>query len=121
MYKLFSGVNHLHSKNVVHRDLKPENFLFTKTSKKSEIKIIDFGLSAKFDADFNRLNSVVGTPYFVAPEVLAGSYSKECDVWSLGVIMYILLSGEPPFNGANPKEVFRKVMKVDFNFELAVW
>jgi calcium-dependent protein kinase len=70
MYKLFSGVNHLHTKSVVHRDLKPENFLFEDTDRNSEIKIIDFGLSAKFDQDFNRLNSIVGTPYFVAPEVL---------------------------------------------------
>jgi calcium-dependent protein kinase len=70
MYKLFSGVNHLHSKNVVHRDLKPENFLFENAEKDSEIKIIDFGLSAKNDQNLNRMSSIVGTPYFVAPEVL---------------------------------------------------
>ena len=69
MYKLFSGVNHLHALNIVHRDLKPDNILFSQHDPHSEIKIIDFGLSSKFE-DLSNLNTIVGTPYFVAPEVL---------------------------------------------------
>ena len=84
--------------HVVHRDLKPENFLFENTDPSSEIKIIDFGLANKF-GNKSKLSSIVGTPYYVAPEVLNGSYSKECDIWSLGVIMYILLCSYPPFRG----------------------
>lgn len=62
------------------------------------MKVIDFGLSKKFQED-ELLNSVVGTPYYVAPEVLSGSYDYRCDIWSIGVIMFLLMCGVPPFNG----------------------
>ena len=98
MYKLFSGVNHLHALNIVHRDLKPDNVLFTDQNPASELKIIDFGLSSKFE-EIADMSTIVGTPYFVAPEVLRKRYVFGSDVWSLGVIMYMLLSGYPPFQG----------------------
>jgi len=106
MRKLFLAINHCHSNQVAHRDIKPENIMYT-DEKGTDIKIIDFGLSKM--AKLRELKTVVGTPYYVAPEVLEGSYGFECDCWSLGVIMYILLSGYLPFPGNTPAEVFDKV------------
>ena len=94
MKKIFSVIKYIHEKGVVHRDLKLENFLFSDKSEAAEIKLIDFGLSRTFDySNTLRLDSVVGTPFYVAPEILTGNYDYRCDYWSLGVIMYILLSG----------------------------
>lgn len=89
MKKLFRGTAHMHNSNIVHRDLKPDNILFLDKTIDSEVKIIDLGLANKIrNFDFR---STVGTPYYVAPEVLKGSYDKACDIWSLGVIMWIML------------------------------
>ena len=99
MKSLFLAVNHLHSKGVAHRDLKPENVMY---GSDESIKIIDFGLS-KHTVQRNGANAkfmtVAGTPYYLAPEVLHGDYSKECDCWSLGVMMYVIISGYLPFQG----------------------
>lgn len=86
-------------KQIVHRDLKPENFLFLTEEEDSPIKIIDFGLSRHNDANQGIMQTKVGTPYYVAPEVLRRQYTKSCDIWSIGVITYILLCGYPPFYG----------------------
>lgn len=111
--KILSAVKHLHDHGICHRDLKPENFLFLDKSEDAEIKIIDFGLSKKFDHAemMSEMKTIVGTPFYVAPEVLSGNYNKQCDVWSLGIILYILLCGYPPFDGDNNKEIFRAIMK----------
>ncbi|KAK3012126.1 hypothetical protein RJ639_012515 [Escallonia herrerae] len=85
-----------HSLGVMHRDLKPENFLFVDQKEDSLLKTIDFGLSVFFKPG-EKFNDVVGSPYYVAPEVLRKRYGPEADVWSAGVIVYILLSGVPPF------------------------
>ncbi|KAF8045977.1 hypothetical protein N665_4157s0003, partial [Sinapis alba] len=85
-----------HLQGVVHRDLKPENFLYTSKEEKSQLKVIDFGLSDFVRPD-ERLNDIVGSAYYVAPEVLHRSYTTEADVWSIGVIAYILLCGSRPF------------------------
>ena len=77
-------------KQIVHRDLKPENFLFKTTDEDAEIKIIDFGLSRHDTTNFGVMKTKVGTPYYVAPEVLNRQYTKSCDIWSIGVITYIL-------------------------------
>ena len=85
-----------------------------------EVKIIDFGLS-KILQNFQQtgqLRTLVGTPYYVAPEVLEGHYGQECDCWSLGVIMYALLSGCLPFFGNTPKDVFDRIRNTKVNFEL---
>lgn len=87
----------------------------------SEIKIIDFGLSKKKTGKVQSMDTVVGTPYYVAPEVLKGQYGYECDMWSLGVIMYILLSGCLPFSGSNAPEVFEKVKNANYTFETKEW
>lgn len=119
MYKLLRAVSYLHSLNIIHRDLKPENILFKSKSDDSEIKIIDFGLSKKC-GEAETMHSVVGTLYYVAPEVLEKKYGHECDIWSLGVILYILLSGRPPFEGQNV-EVFTKIIKAEYDFESKRW
>lgn len=114
--KLLLGVNHLHHQHFVHRDLKPENFLFTTDLPDAEIKIVDFGLAVRHEPGVP-LKSLVGTPYFVAPEVLRGRYTHSCDVWSLGIVFYMMLTGEPPFTGRTVTEVYQKASMgvIDFN------
>jgi len=107
---MVSAVKHLHQIGIVHRDLKPENFIMAECSPDSEIKLIDFGLSQRFSGQEQHLHSIVGTPYYVAPEVLRGDYDQKCDVWSLGVIMYILLCGYPPFEGSENNMIFHKIL-----------
>ena len=91
MKQILRCIFYLHSNGIMHRDLKPENFLFVEANdpiEKSTLKIIDFGLSCKFkEGDFKKTKA--GTPYYVAPQVLAGKYDQGCDVWSCGVIMYL--------------------------------
>lgn len=121
MKKLLSAINHCHANQIAHRDLKPENIMYVGKEDDADIKIIDFGLSKKKSGKNVSLDTVVGTPYYVAPEVLKGTYGYECDMWSLGVIMYILLSGCLPFSGANAPEVFEKVKTANFTFETKEW
>jgi calcium-dependent protein kinase len=99
MKQLLSAIAYCHSKKIVHRDLKPENLLIVKNNS-FEIKVIDFGLSRTFEPNKN-MYSRMGTPFYIAPEVLKKKYNEKCDVWACGVILYILLSGNPPFNGKN--------------------
>ena len=75
---IFSAVNHLHTVNICHRDLKPENFLLSSKKPDSEVKLADFGMSVRFSND--EMHTIVGTPYYIAPEVYMGTYGKECDV-----------------------------------------
>lgn len=95
--------------NIVHRDIKPENILLDHPEKSNtnlaNIKVIDFGTAVKLENGAN-LTQVIGTPYYMAPEVLKKNYGKECDVWSVGVILYIMLSGYPPFGGDDEREIF---------------
>jgi len=108
MGKLFSAVAYLHKNGIIHRDIKPENFIFKDKTKNSEIKIIDFGLSRKYEPNqHRRLSSMVGTPLYVAPEVLKENYDYRCDNWSLGVLIYQLLCGYPPFYAQTRKQVFK--------------
>ena len=90
----------------MHRDLKPENILVDINS--DTLKIGDFGAATPFNGD-SKLTELVGTPYYVAPEVINGSYNCKCDVWSCGIILYVLLCGSPPFNGKNDKEIMEKI------------
>lgn len=113
-------VNYCHSKNVVHRDLKPENILLEANKDFDQIKIIDFGTSLVMDPT-KTLNEKLGTPYYIAPEVLNKKYNHKCDIWSCGVICYILLSGIPPFNGANDQDIMNKVKKGVVSFSDPSW
>uniref|UniRef100_A0ACD6AHL8 Uncharacterized protein n=1 Tax=Avena sativa TaxID=4498 RepID=A0ACD6AHL8_AVESA len=107
-----------HSSGVMHRDLKPENFLFANKSEDSPLKVIDFGLSVFFSPG-DRFTEVVGSAYYMAPEVLKRSYGQEVDVWSAGVILYILLCGVPPFWGDNDEKIAQAILRgvIDFNRE----
>ena len=90
----------------MHRDLKPENFLFVDKGEHSDLKIIDFGLSKIMNSGkLQRMKTRAGTPYYISPEVLAGSYDVSCDMWSAGCMLYILLCGYPPFYGDDNQEI----------------
>jgi calcium-dependent protein kinase len=122
MEQIFSAVIYIHSKNIVHRDLKPENILLENNKEKRNffIKIIDFGTSNYFDKN-THLTLKVGTPYYIAPEVLKKSYNYKCDIWSCGVILYILLTGSPPFNGSDENEIMRNVAKGKYSMDGDEW
>jgi len=108
VHTMLSAIRYLHEHSIVHRDLKLENFLFEDTNDDSQMKLIDFGLSQFFQEN-EVIVSPVGTPYYVAPEVLSGAYTNKCDVWSIGVIAYMLLSGTPPFYGKDDLGTLRSV------------
>lgn len=121
MKQILSVVCYIHSKNIVHRDLKPENILL-ETSKKGDlsIKIIDFGTSNYYEKN-KKLSLKVGTPYYIAPEVLKKDYNNKCDIWSCGVIMYVLLAGSPPFDGPDDIAIMEKVKNGKYNFNGKEW
>ncbi|KAF5801374.1 putative protein kinase CAMK-CDPK family [Helianthus annuus] len=118
--QILSVVAFCHLQGVVHRDLKPENFLFMSKSEDADMKLIDFGLS-DFIRPEERLNDIVGSAYYVAPEVLHRSYSLEADIWSIGVISYILLCGSRPFWARTESGIFRAVLRADPNFDDIPW
>lgn len=107
--QVLSAIAYCHSKNICHRDLKPENILLdTLNQSGNSIKIIDFGASQKFE-NSKKMSQIYGTAYYIAPEILKSEYNEKCDVWSVGVILYILLSGKPPFSGDSDKEILEAV------------
>ncbi|THG17102.1 hypothetical protein TEA_008180 [Camellia sinensis var. sinensis] len=118
--QILSVVAFCHLQGVVHRDLKPENFLFSSRNEDANMKLIDFGLSDFIRPD-ERLNDIVGSAYYVAPEVLHRSYSLEADIWSIGVITYILLCGSRPFWARTESGIFRSVLRADPNFDDLPW
>lgn len=120
MRKLIRAVIYLHEVNITHRDLKPDNFLFSSPSPNSELKIIDFGESIRSDL-LIAMTSFVGTPSYLAPEVITGSYSPQCDIWSLGVVMFLLLSGEQPFDGSSQHEILKKIVIGKYGFSSDSW
>ncbi|KAL1554706.1 cyclin-dependent serine/threonine protein kinase [Salvia divinorum] len=120
MVQILNIVAYCHLQGVVHRDLKPENFLFVSKDERSSLKAIDFGLSDYVKPD-ERLNDIVGSAYYVAPEVLHRSYGTEADMWSIGVIAYILLCGSRPFWARTESGIFRAVLKADPSFEEDPW
>jgi calcium-dependent protein kinase len=122
VYSILDAIRYCHDvKQIVHRDLKPENFLFLTEADDSPIKIIDFGLSRHDTQNFGVMKTKVGTPYYVAPEVLNREYTKSCDIWSIGVISYILLCGYPPFYGDSDNEIFESVRVGRFDFPSPDW
>ena len=144
-FKIFSqivkSIQYCHFKGVVHRDLKPENFIMISKKDPYSLKVIDFGLSRTFKQSNvllkgkkqNRrmsrqqrkcqalLKTKTGTPFYIAPEVLTGKYTEKCDVWSLGVILYILLCGYPPFYGETNDEILQAVREGVLEFNTVEW
>jgi len=118
---LFEAIGYCHTNAVAHRDLKPENLLLKSEDNDSEIKIADFGFAKKVLTP-NSLTTQCGTPGYVAPEILEGvAYDEKSDMWSLGVIVYILLGGYPPFIEQNQRELFRKIRKGQYEFHEEYW
>ena len=120
---LLSAVAYLHERDIVHRDIKPENILFVdrKDGDIGAIKLIDFGLAVRHPPGARPLRSVVGTAYYMPPEVLAGSYDRSCDLWSVGVVTYTLLTGRPPFNGPTNDDIFEAIAVGRYRMEGASW
>eukprot|EP00934_Nitzschia_sp_Nitz4_P009415 Nitzschia sp. Nitz4//scaffold133_size116822//56256//65702//NITZ4_003807-RA/size116822-snap-gene-0.16-mRNA-1//-1//CDS//3329535396//9405//frame0 len=116
---ILSAVSYMHSKNIVHRDLKYENILFVNKSPTSEIKLIDFGLSKRYGD--SAMTEGVGTIYTMAPEVLKGNYTQQADMWSIGVVTYMLLSSQLPFYGRKKNQIVEQVMNCRFDFKGRRW
>jgi calcium/calmodulin-dependent protein kinase I len=118
--QVLDAVAYMHREGVVHRDLKPENLLYDSADEDSKIMISDFGLSKMEDSGI--MATACGTPGYVAPEVLAQKpYGKSVDVWSIGVISYILLCGYPPFYDENDANLFAQILKGEFEFDPPYW
>ncbi|KAG6388830.1 hypothetical protein SASPL_150266 [Salvia splendens] len=120
MKTIVGVVESCHSLGVMHRDLKPENFLFDTPDEDAKLKATDFGLSVFYKPE-QSLSDVVGSPYYVAPEVLHKYYGPEIDVWSAGVILYILLCGVPPFWAETDNGIFRTILKGKIDFVSEPW
>jgi len=118
--KILSAVEYLHMNGIAHRDLKPENLLLRSESE-TEVMLSDFGLS-KIIGEDTMMQTACGTPYYVAPEVLSATgYGQEVDLWSVGVITYLLLCGFPPFYGESLPDVFEQIMKAEYDFPEPYW
>ncbi|XP_040989274.1 calcium-dependent protein kinase 1-like isoform X1 [Juglans microcarpa x Juglans regia] len=118
--QMVTVVHYCHSMGVMHRDLKPENFLFLSKDEDSPLKATDFGLSV-FYKPGDVFKDLVGSAYYVAPEVLRRNYGAEADIWSIGVILYILLSGVPPFWGENEQSIFDAILRGHIDFSSDPW
>lgn len=120
MFQIMSAVNYLHLNCIVHRDIKPENLLLATKASDSPLKLIDFGTSQICDP-LNKLSQVAGTPYYIAPEILRGTYDEKCDVWSCGVILYMMLCGKPPFTGTSRDDLFSCILLGKYRMDGPEW
>jgi len=120
--KLLSAIKYMHDHAIVHRDLKFENIMFENRSPEAEIKVIDFGLSKKFvSSRLGIMKEGVGTLYSMAPQVLQGIYTSQADMWSVGVITYMLLSSHRPFYSKKRAVMVDKIMRSDYSFKKDYW
>eukprot|EP00931_Biecheleriopsis_adriatica_P115416 TRINITY_DN91205_c0_g1_i1.p1 TRINITY_DN91205_c0_g1~~TRINITY_DN91205_c0_g1_i1.p1 ORF type:complete len:805 (-),score=165.01 TRINITY_DN91205_c0_g1_i1:46-2460(-) len=122
MQQMLRALAYCHSRDIVHRDLKPENFILQTKEPldKAPLKLIDFGL-AKPCPDGETLKSAVGTVLYVAPEIISRNYDKKVDIWSLGVIMYCLLCGAPPFGGATDSQILAAIRRGKYSIDGEKW
>jgi calcium-dependent protein kinase len=117
---VLQAITYCHSRGIIHRDLKPENILIPTGSSKIDytlLKIIDFGASV-LKKDDGKISFRFGTPYYIAPEVLQESYNEKCDVWSIGVILYLLLVGQAPFDGEDDGAICQKIVSEEVNYNI---
>jgi len=121
-WQMLLAVNYLHQNRITHRDMKPENWLLSTKAdmKDAPLKLIDFGISKRFEPG-QFLRTRAGTPNYVAPEVLAGRYDEKADIWSLGVILYVMLSGSHPFSGKKVEQVLNQVKQARIVLEGKSW
>ena len=120
-YQVFSGLCYLHENNILHRDIKPENILISSKEKDLStneeyfwIKIIDFG-TAKIFLEGQKENKIIGSAYYIAPEVLNKNYNEKCDTWSVGVMIYMFIVGRAPFDGKNNEEIMHSVATKEYD------
>ena len=122
MKQILSAVHYCHKSKIIHRDLKPENILIYQRNKKgfNSIKIIDFGTAILFN---KKDKNLAGSIYYLAPEIISKNrkYTEKCDIWSCGIIMYILLTGKPPFNGDSDEEILKKILQNHLDLEKYPW
>ncbi|CAM9994879.1 unnamed protein product, partial [Hapterophycus canaliculatus] len=111
--QVLSAILHAHQKGICHRDLKFENILWESKADDAQIKLIDFGMSARFQEGMP-MNERVGTVYTMAPEVLQGEYTKQADLWSVGCITFHLIAGEPPFECEDEVDTMRRLLAVNY-------
>ena len=119
MKQILEAVNYLHDNGVVHRDLKPENIMLL--SNQTDLKLIDFGTVVQKPKRGKCLKRFIGTSYYIAPEVIQENYNEKCDIWSCGVILYILLCGYPPFNGVSNRDIYNSIQFSRVNFKKDEW
>ncbi|KAL3867464.1 hypothetical protein ACJMK2_044666 [Sinanodonta woodiana] len=120
--QMLEAVEYLHQNDVVHRDMKPENLLYEDLSNDANLKIADFGLSKIITEETMKMTTVCGTPGYCAPEILMGQgYGPSVDIWSLGVIAYILLCGYEPFYEDNENLMYKRIIKADYSFDSPYW
>jgi len=120
MKQLMSAICYSHQNNIIHKDLKPENILMDKDKDELAIKIIDWGC-AETVMTIKRSETADGTIYYIAPEVLHGEYNEKCDIWSCGVIFYILLCGYPPFDGEIDEDIYKAIELGEVDFPEENW
>ncbi|CAN0434722.1 unnamed protein product, partial [Discosporangium mesarthrocarpum] len=117
---MLGAIKYCHDRGIVHRDLKPENLLMTSRNDDANVKLADFGFARSVLNGY--VSTQCGTPGYVAPEILLGqSYGTSVDMWSIGVIIYILLGGYPPFQDENQTRLFRKIKRGTFKFHQDYW
>ncbi len=114
IFQLVKALFFIHNKNIVHRDIKPENILFSDKKDFSSLKLIDFGLATQKKTD----NKTVGTPYYMAPEMIKGKYSPKSDIWSVGIIIYLMLTDKFPFVNSKEYDVFEMIEEGNYNTQL---
>lgn len=120
VFTLLMAIKYCHDHDIVHRDLKPENLLLTTRNDDADVKLADFGFAIR--AKGFTITTQCGTPGYIAPEILKSiPYGKPADMWSFGVILYILLGGYPPFHDDNQRTLFRKIVKGDYQFHSDYW
>lgn len=120
MLQILSAVCYSHTNNIVHRDIKPENIMLETKNSNPIIKLIDWG-GARYYNKKKKMSTIRGTPYYIAPEVIGEEYDEKCDIWSCGVILYVLLCGYPPFNGDTDVEILKNVKTGKFTFPEEEW
>ena len=122
MKQIMIALNYSHQNKIVHRDIKLENILFLdKDPNKLTVKLIDFGLSKCFNKEninIPRMKEFYGSAYYVSPELINKDYNEKCDIWAAGVLLFILLTGNPPFYSEDSdKKIFEKIRKYEYSFE----
>eukprot|EP01017_Pseudomicrothorax_dubius_P022951 TRINITY_DN2469_c0_g1_i4.p1 TRINITY_DN2469_c0_g1~~TRINITY_DN2469_c0_g1_i4.p1 ORF type:complete len:346 (+),score=96.27 TRINITY_DN2469_c0_g1_i4:154-1191(+) len=121
MKQVLSAVVYAHNHKIVHRDLKPENILLDIAADGSYIiKVIDWGTAREYDSK-NKMKERYGTAYYMAPEVIKKSYDAKCDIWSCGVILYVMLSGRPPFVGRSEADIMANIIRGTYSLEGETW